>query len=238
MIQSLSKPSSYETHSSIQKDLIRWGVPYIGKNLNNKSILELGAGTGLLTQELIKMHPKTLLATDIDINRILFAQKKGMKAEWDLINAWNPPLGEKYDALFSSSLLHWSPNPAQTLSKWKLLLTYGGEIHALLFIDKTLNELRQCGDHLSPVNWRSSKDWVKSFENAGLNVTSIKTERRKYNFQSALQLFQFLHKTGVTQKNKVDLKNLKKIIRDYNERFLLGNGVYSTWEFCYIRAYI
>lgn len=225
---------SYSQNAFIQKDLIEWGSPFFDIiSLKNKSILELGAGTGLLTKHLLKKNIAHILATDKSPQMLLEGKNQVPKAHWQLMDAWNLP-ELSFHHIFSSSLLQWTPNPIQTLASWSKNLQPGGTIHALFFIDQTLNELRQLVPLEKTIQWRTAAQWKVIFENAGLKIHFCRDTIRSYEFQSGLNLLKNLKQTGTSLRNHLCGSHLKKLIKDYDAKFRSSIGVYSTWHFCQI----
>lgn len=224
----------YTQNAFIQKDLIDWGLPYFDViNLDNQSILELGAGTGLLTQQLVKQNISHILATDKSPSMIIQGKECLNKANWQLLDAWNA-IPEGFDHIFSSSLLQWSPNPEETIAQWSKKLSPGGSIHALFFIDQTLIELRQLLSLEKTIKWRTFEYWIDIFKNVGLSLQLHRNLIKRYEFPNALALLRNLKYTGTTFKNSICCNSLKKIIKEYDKKFPSPNGVYSTWQFCQI----
>lgn len=227
---------NYSQNAFIQKDLIDWGAPFFDiMPLKDKSIIELGAGTGLLTRHLLKKNITHILATDKSPQMILEGKIQVPQAQWQLMDAWNIS-GLSFDHIFSSSLLQWAPNPTETIANWGKNLPAGGTIHALFFIDQTLNELRQLIPLERALQWKTTADWKMLFENAGLKVHFCRDLIKSYEFQSGLDLLKNLKQTGTSLRNHLCGSYLKKIIKDYDEQFRLNKGVYSTWHFCQIVA--
>lgn len=228
----------YSQNAFIQKDLIAWGAPFLDIiPLNNKSVIELGAGTGLLTQYLLKNNPKCLLATDKSPQMILEGKQQVPEAQWQLMDAWNMPI-QPFDHIFSSSLLQWAPHPEQVIANWTKNLKKGGTIHALFFIDQTLIELRQLVSLEKTLQWRTSDNWQTIFKNNDLKLRLCRNLTKSYQFQGALDLLKNLKQTGTSLKNHLCGSHLKKIINDYDGRFRLKEniGIHSTWHFCQIVA--
>ena len=91
---------SYTQNAFIQKDLITWGAPFLDTlPLTNKSILEFGAGTGLLTQYLLEKNISHILATDNSPYMIIEGKKNVPQAHWRLCNAWNT-IPNSFDHIF------------------------------------------------------------------------------------------------------------------------------------------
>lgn len=227
---------SYTQNAFIQKDLITWGAPFFDTlSLTHKSILELGAGTGLLTKYLLEKNISHILATDKSPDMIIEGKKRVHQAQWQLLDAWNT-IPHSFDHIFSSSLLQWAPNPLQTISNWASKLPESGSIHALFYIDQTLTELRQLISLENTLEWRTLEDWAKIFTDSGLTLHLYRVYKKIYQFPSALDLFKNLKYTGTSLKNHLCGNYLKKVIKNYNLQFPSSIGVYSTWHFCQIIA--
>lgn len=225
---------SYDANAWIQQDLINWGLPHIASaSLKNKSILEFGAGTGLLTQHLAAQQPAKLLATDASPKMIKLGKQNVPEAHWQLLNAWSPPQ-IPCDHIFSSSLLHWALNPEDVLRKWKALLPKSGTIHALFFIDKTLIELESCNASRGAIHWRSFEDWKSIFTNVGLQIELSRAAIKQYSFPCALDLLRMLKLSGTTGSTKLSGAELRRTLRTYDEAYKVPEGVTSTWHFCQI----
>lgn len=224
--------SNYNNHAFIQKDLIKWGLPFLNTiSLANNPIIEFGAGTGLLTKFLINQNPSQLVATDISPTMLEEGKKNLPQVHWKLMDAWNAA-PNPFDHIFSSSLLQWCPNPQKTISNWAHHLTKGGTIHNLFFIDQTLNELRQLTSLEKIIQWKTLQSWEFFFKNAGLRIILSRESKITYEFPSSLHLLKTLKYTGTSFKNQICGVHLKSILKRYDNQFRSSNGVFSTWQFC------
>lgn len=226
--------ASYNSNAFIQKDLIEWGRPFINTiPIENTSIFEFGAGTGLLTKHLIEQNPSRIVATDISSQMIIEGKKNVPQAHWELMDAWNArPLS--VDHIFSSSLLQWCPNPERTIASWVQDLPENGTIQALFFIDQTLKELRQLLSLENSVQWRTKPSWESYFKDAGLRIVVSRETTKSYEFPSSLDLLKTLKRTGTSLKNELCGGQLKKILKEYDTSYQSSKGVISTWQFCQI----
>lgn len=224
--------TTYNDNAFIQNDLIQWGLPLINTiPLKNTSILELGAGTGLLTKHLYTHNPLNITATDLSPNMILEGKKLLPQIQWQLLNAWYAP-PKTFDHIISSSLLQWCPHPQLTIKKWSNCLPRGGTIQALFFIDQTLKELRQLIPLEKILQWRTLQSWKSYFNTNGLHTVLSRETTRTYEFSNSLQLLKTLKYTGTSLKNHLCGKYLRHILKTYDKQYSSANGVYSTWQFC------
>lgn len=227
------KAKQYNKYSFIQQDLIDWGSQFISPSKGDA--VEFGSGTGLFTKKLLNLQHNTLIASDISSYMLDEGKKKFPKIQWKQIDAWNPQ-SLKADAIYSSSLLQWTPSPYSTLTSWKNSLNQQGSIHALFYIKDTLQELYSIEPAISPITWYSLADWESSFYKVGLKIIDSKNLSKKYLFKNAINLFKFLNIVGTTNCMPLTKKNIKDMIISYEKLFKQQNKVYSTWHFCYIHA--
>lgn len=222
------KADLYHENAFIQRDLVSWGKLYFEKlEWTGKRVLEFGAGTGVLTEELVGFEPEYLHATDNSQSMLARGEVKVPKITWSFQDAWEPTL-KGYDLITSSSLLHWAEDPVAVLRKWRGVLNEKGEVRVLFYITGTLREF----EYPTPIKWRDEEFWVKSFDQAGYEVVKSKSELKQYKFRNTLELLRFLHKTGTTEKNTLTPTELLSICRDDR----MKQEHISSWNFCMIHG--
>lgn len=219
------KADTYHENAFIQKDLVKWGVEEYLKKIEwgGKKVMELGAGTGQLTEELVKLGMAELHATDNSEAMLAHGEVTVPNIKWSFQNAWDPEF-KGYDVLVSSSLLHWAEDPVDVLKKWKEIIGGRGDVVALFYIEGTLKEF----EFPASVHWRDLEFWRDAFELAGYNVVQMESSMRQYLFKNSLQLLRFLHKTGTTEKNMLKPSELLRLCRQ--ER--MEQSQISSWHFC------
>lgn len=137
-------------------------------------ILDLGCGTGLMTQHLTQHYPHaTCLALDIALPMAQQAQKHGLALQGD---AQQLPLADQsIDMICSNLLLQWLPNTQLVLEEcWRVLKpqgtlyfsTLGTDTlheakHALAAIDRAhhinpYHDIHQLGDQLHGMGWQQT----------------------------------------------------------------------------------
>lgn len=228
--------TTYNKNAFIQKDLIEWGLPFINTiSIKNTCVIELGAGTGLLTNYLLKECPAEVIATDISASMIIEGKKNAPQAHWRLMDAWNARL-KAFDHVYSSGLLQWCPQPQKAIASWAEHLHPKGTIHGLFFIDQTLKELHQLIPSSKRIEWRPRESWESFFKNAGLKVVLSREMTQVYEIPSSLDLLKTLKYTGTSLKNQLCGGQLRRILKEYDRRYASSKGVLSTWQFCQLIA--
>jgi SAM-dependent methyltransferase len=221
---------TYDEHAGPQRFFAERVAQFIGAK-STENILELGAGTGALTQAL---KGSFVLATDASPAMIDRGSLFVPLAHWSVLDAFNEPL--PVAALqVSSGLLHWADDPAAMLARWKTFLTPGGRIVHAVPCEPCLKEWRALVPE-SPVPWRSESEWLKIFERAGLRVTRSQRWTHNAVCSSALEMVRGLHRTGVTGRVRVGPARLRQALREYDRQHKVPTGVQATWAWLAVEA--
>lgn len=226
------KADLYNAHASIQKDLIKWSFPYLFPHITGKHVLEMGSGTGLLSQALASLNPQKLYCTDISPQMLTVGCKAVPSASWLRLNAWEPSsYGLKVDTLVSSSLLQWCLDPLKVLNKWLQLLKPNGILVASFFIDKTLWELRSLSPLISNLPWFNQKHWENMLYQTKAQVLHSKDSIKTYYHPNALHILKQLHQIGSVTPRIFSPIKLRGIIKNYTQEFMSPQGVPCTWHY-------
>lgn len=221
---------NYEQHASIQHETARWCHQWVERDCQGLTALELGAGTGLFTQLLETARFKSLIASDISPEMIRQGRARAPFADWQLLDAWDPPSHLKVDRLYSTSLLQWASQPSSVLRGWNSLLRPGGRALITLFAEGSLCELEELAPGLSPLRWRSHSQWTHEFRTAGFQVVQSESQRRIHHYSTACEALKTLHRTGAVMPNRLTPAALRGLIRRYEQRASCRSGVSMTWE--------
>lgn len=214
---------TYDEHAGPQRFFAERVAQFIGVK-PQESILELGAGTGALTQWL---NGKSVLATDASSMMVERGRATAPQARWSVLDAFNQPL--PIAALqVSSGLLHWANDPSAMLARWRTFLAAGGRMVHAVPCEPCLKEWRALVPE-SPVPWRSETEWLKIFERAGLHVTRSQSWTHNAICGSALEMVRGFHRTGVTGRVRVGPARLRQALREYDARHQVPGGVQATW---------
>ncbi len=227
------RAGEYAAHAFVQRDLVEWGSRWLPDSLAQSEVLELGAGPGLLTRELLS-RGADVLATDLAAGMVEAGRQQYPQARWEVMNAWQPK-GE-YDFICSSALMQWARDPAAVLTRMAGVLRPGGRMLHLFFIDPTLSEFRRLAPDWNPFVWRNSDAWQWAFEAAGLEVARAEEETHRMVFSNARELLRFFQRTGAVGRNHARPGELRHFLREYERHFQEGDGVVSTWTFFRIEA--
>lgn len=93
----------------------------------NETILDIGCGTGDLTQKISKLS-KQVTGIDNSPEMIQAAQKKYPELLFVQADARDFQLNKKFDAIFSNAVLHWIPQADKMIINTNQHLTIGGRL--------------------------------------------------------------------------------------------------------------
>jgi malonyl-CoA O-methyltransferase len=230
--------SRYRQHARVQREMATWLAEWLPPNHSGRA-LEVGAGPGVFTEKLLPWSGM-LLATDISPAMCAAGRQALPDASWSVMAAETLE-GSGWDWIFCSSMLQWTSRPAKILMGWRERLSPGGRLLAGLFVDETLPEMRAVIGAPGPVRWRSVDAWRADIATAGLRLDRDTVERRVFTYSSALELWRSLHAVGAAPERRVTVGQLRRWLRDYDERYRGASsvkeagsakeGVTATWTF-------
>ena len=127
--QSFDKADHYDDHAQVQNRIADMLCERLG-DLTPKTILEIGCGTGFLSQNLVQKFPHASFTfTDISSEMLKRTQQKlGNRHTYIEMDGEAPNLPEKYDLILSSMTFQWFDDVQGALSTLKKYLNPNGEI--------------------------------------------------------------------------------------------------------------
>ncbi len=226
------RAATYDLHAGPQRGFARRVAEFIG-NPPPTGALELGAGTGALTRELV-MRGFDVVATDASPAMLDLGKSALPKGTWQKLDAFSERLPESALQV-SSGLLQWAPDPFKVLRTWcDGLLAGGCMVHAFP-CEPCLREWREVS-HYSPIVWRDPAGWVRLFESAGLIVKRRQVWTEQFWFSSALEMVRGMHASGVTGAPSLSTAQLRHALKEYQRLYGTGQGVPATWAWLAIEA--
>jgi malonyl-CoA O-methyltransferase len=226
---------TYDRKAFLQKNMAERLAALIPDTKFN-SILEIGCGTGLFTRHLLTLSPKFFILNDISSAMI-----ECLVAQIDLPDTVKIQIGdaEKLDfqesnLVAANAVFQWLNNPELTLKKIYNLQPKGGKIIFSVFGPKTLFELREMASIKSVSKLISLSGWKKLLNDSGYRAVKAEKEIRKVFFPSTGELIRNLQQTGASPFSQLKVGALRKLLRDYDSTFNTSQGIYSTWELCFL----
>ncbi|OGT88085.1 MAG: malonyl-[acyl-carrier protein] O-methyltransferase BioC [Gammaproteobacteria bacterium RIFOXYA12_FULL_61_12] len=140
--------ASYDKVARLQLEM---GERLLGRldyiRIEPRTILDIGAGTGMMAERLARRYPKAkVLAADFAHGMLLRARRRGplfRKPRCLCADAERLPLTNGcVDLIISNAMLQWCDDPARVFSEWLPVLRPGGLLMFTSFGPDTLKELR------------------------------------------------------------------------------------------------
>lgn len=168
-------------------------------------ILELGCGSGFLSEELLRKFPSaSLLGVDNAPEMLHVASHRcsNPRAKWLAADACHLNLEKQFEIIVSSSALHWM-RPYETIFRIvRDHLAENGVVYLAVMLKGTLSELHtlraQITDLPARENLPCKKQLEVSIEKAGLETITYSEERFVQKHENALSFFRDLKRAGLT----------------------------------------
>jgi malonyl-CoA O-methyltransferase len=242
---------TYRAESSLQREiaerLAAWMLPLEGID----SILEIGCGTGFLTELLLEhfqgavIHALDIAGPMIDLARKNICENGRMR--WHVADARQFQTELNFPLIISSSALHWMTPISETVKRLAGMLSTGGRLVSALMVDGTCEELHSARAHLfanktGPVCLPKAEEILEAIAAAGLVIESDSREVLRKHYDSACGFLASLNRQGVTgvANTGCSLLNrgeLRKLIGYYDQRFAEpAGGVFATYHILYVKA--
>lgn len=252
------KVDTYDSYANVQKLMCRNLMNYVKEEIcdYNLNILEIGCGTGYLTEILCrKFHNAKITAIDIAPGMIEYANNKLNKYNINFIcnDIEELELSENYDLIISNATFQWLNNTELTLKKLYNSLNYGGSIIFSTFGNKTFQELNDCYKKASEIlNLNNSFSSIQKFYtikglyklcsniiDSDQSVVSLNEELKYEYFDNCMGFLYSIKNTGANgsvKQNRPKPKLIKKVIDIYDKDYRINNKIRATYHclFCSI----
>jgi len=221
--------ATYERHGKLQRaiaDRLARMLP----ELSQPNVLEIGCGTGFLTQHLLARYPSgRFLITDIAGEMVEACAARfanGGQAQFQLLDGEAPPETGKFDLIASSMVIHWFDDPLAGLKRLQARLAPAGELLYAVSGPEFL------------------KEWSTVMHAQGFAVEAPRTgglpgileeQHQEVAYGSARQLLADLRGTGAARPlgdgRRLTPGGLKRAVRQFDAE----HGGAATWHILYGR---
>ncbi len=245
--------STYDEYAAVQQVTAEKVLELSNKVPPPQSILEIGCGTGILTEKLRRRFPdKKLSALDVSAGMIKQAQRRVNEADsitWLIEDIKDITCQSQYNCIISSSSLHWVIPIESAFKKIKALLQPRGHLIFGLMVHGTFSELHQARQSAAikkPTRARlpGVKEILASLEQYGFNTIYHDQDSLKVTFPSANDFITSIHEQGVTggpvsmSDHLLSRSELANLVAYYDSHYRDSNNqVYATYEIMYVVAY-
>lgn len=193
-------------------------------------VLEIGAGTGFLTAELIEILPqREIIVSDISDEMIAYCKSKLSEISSDNLvfkqldaELFNPE-PDKYALIAGNFVAQWFQDPARTLGKLAEGLKPGGLLLTAFPGSDTFPEWRQrCRELGLPYTGNSLPDTEELVIKLSMGPARVDfyEDSRTVQFPDGLSFFQYLKRIGATSKlhdKQLSAKQMKLLINHWNQ---------------------
>jgi malonyl-CoA O-methyltransferase len=244
--------ATYHKKAGIQKIVARKLLGLVSAHRPVDHALEIGCGTGILT-ELLLEHSPTVMIHAMDASRDMIAQAQHRLSAHDRVRwfisdlkRFAPPVS--YPLIVSSSSMHWISPIEDGFKRIYDLLEAGGDVVAALMLNGTLGELRatrlRVARHKPPLGRLPlAREVMHALEGAGLRVVTKWQERARKHYVSAEAFLRTIHEQGLTggavssSKCPLTRGELQRLTAEYEADYNNdGSGVFASYEILYLKA--
>jgi malonyl-CoA O-methyltransferase len=236
--------NDYNDHAFLQKEIaLRLDEKLNVISSHSTVVLDLGAGTGLLSQQLSKRFPNSkIIALDFAQNSL----KNNQIADKICADANHLPLADNsVDIIISSLMMQWCPDLKQLFSEIHRVLKNDGLILFSTFGPDTLKELKKSWsvvDNETHVNtFTDMHDIGDKMLGAGFQSPVMEMEKLTLTYQTVIDLLKDLKAIGaqtVGSRSKALMgKDKFKLMTQMYESYRQDGKLPATYEVIYGHAW-
>lgn len=236
---------TYSESAAVQREMVTQLVEKLPDS-HPKRILEIGCGTGILSEELLKKYPQAEIdAVDIAPGMIDFCCRKyalESRVHWHVADILDFKFAGKYDLIVSSSAIHWVTDLDHLFERLHEVLSDAGLVIFSLMLENTFCELHEAKEAILDAGrlggrLPSFEQVSGSVEQAGFMVVTNELYRRSVQYPSAKAFFRELNAQGVTSgrvsrsETPLSRRELHKLAQTYEHMFAHEEGgIMATYE--------
>lgn len=212
-----------------------------------RSILEIGCGTGYLTQLLRQANPSaTLIALDLDLSLLKIARRRlAGDADIHFVAADGEAFsGGSYDLIIANSVFQWFSRPRETLQEYHRLLGPGGCLAFSTLGPATFRELdtalrRAAGNQPWPespgvvaLSFSGKERWQRFLSQAGFQEVLVQQEEYTETHPTVQDFLRALQGTGATNPAPRPLspRLFRHMAAIYHQAFEVDGFIPVTYE--------
>lgn len=247
-----SASQTYDALAHLQRQIGLDMLTQFELNIAEKTVLDVGCGTGFLTQQLLAHRStiKHMIAVDIAFAMLQATQAKLVDIDINYIcaDAEHLPLShQSMDQIVSNVALQWCQNLSVVFADFKRILKPQGQLTFSTFGDGTLHELKhawQAVDHYAHVNdFYSPAKLAHFLQQAGFQAIQIETKQYQCHYHNVFALMRELKGIGahnvLTQRNRqTTTKGQMQHMLSAYPSTLNSTMITATYEVIFVQASI
>lgn len=265
-----SAAGSYDNHARVQRMMAERLSQSLDGWLNGDctdkpNILEIGCGTGALTEILVNKWPRSsITALDIAPAMIIAAEQRILSDPANLSGCpvrfiqedaerWTADApAASFDLIISNACFQWLHDPKQTMGQLRRLLRAGGLLVFTTFGPDTFCELHQAFDEvyraagMEPqrhgLSFQSITQWQNILIEAGLSNIQYERSVQKEKYASTRDFLLSVKEMGASTSEAVPSRGISprrlfaNMYKEYEDKFSLPGGIAATYDLLLIRA--
>ena len=233
------RATTYDTHSFIQKEVNNRLLSRLDLIKHDKSnVLEIGSGTGKLSQDLQQKYPHiNIISMDLSYEMSLVHKKKNDNAKCVVGNAENLPFQlSTFDTLLSSLTLHWCNIDSNLFVKFSNLLIPNGLLLFSVAGPDTFKEFKKCPpDIYEKLRFNAYLDmhhYGDFLLHSDFKDPVVDNEQITIEFSTFSQLLKSIRLTGTNITDSLNREHITK--SEYNTiKSCLYNDASGSFELTY-----
>lgn len=195
---------------------------------NFQNVLELGAGTGLLTKRISKQIKfQNFYANDIVEKSKTYIQKVIPHANFLCGNALKIKPVKKMDLIISNAMFQWFDNLDRALDIIKLSMSKNGVLAFSTFAPSNFKEVTEITG--LTLKYKSKEEVIESLKKCGFEVLYCEDFYEEIKFKTPLELLAHMKNTGVNSlSEKVwTVKKVKEFCDKFSKKYPEAKLTYS-----------
>jgi malonyl-CoA O-methyltransferase len=239
----------YDRYADHHRIIARRLIDFVPPDAAAGSILEIGCGTGILTEKLLDRFPDSLVtALDISpdmVHRCSLKLRRSRRISFLVTDAETYCCnGDRYDLVVSSCSLQWFHNRQRFMESIYAMLPDGGSCLMAIPIRGMLRELEEscffgARKVMRQLELDTKEKWINRFENSGMNIRLSTVENVSCAYSHPLEVLKSIRGIGACIEQSPSLLkpgDMKKMLKYYREHFQIENRgeVSSTYRVLYV----
>ncbi len=240
--------ATYDRHARIQQWMAAELLQGCRQALQQaRRILEVGCGTGHLTELLRQVNPNALLvALDLEVSLLQRARTRlGREAGVHFVAADGEAFpGGSYDLIVSNSVFQWFTKPQETMREYYRMLSPGGCLAFAILGPATFQELAASfqeaagalplaeSPEVAAVSFSGEEKWKRILVTAGFQEVVWQREVRTETHPTVQDFLRALQATGATNPEPRPLspRLFRHMAAIYHEAYGMNGSIPVTYE--------